>query len=59
MKAQTATNTGTTIFDKIISKQIPSDIVYEDDQALAFRDISPQAPTHILIIPKRRIAMLE
>jgi len=41
-----------TIFDKIIAKQIPSTILYEDDQALAFRDISPQAPTHFLVIPK-------
>ncbi|XP_031275893.1 14 kDa zinc-binding protein-like [Pistacia vera] len=39
-------------FDKIINKEIPSTIVYEDDKVLAFRDISPQAPTHILIIPK-------
>ncbi|KAJ6804832.1 14 kDa zinc-binding protein [Iris pallida] len=43
-----------TIFDKIINKEIPSKIVYEDDKVLAFRDISPQAPTHILIIPKVR-----
>ncbi|XP_030966025.1 14 kDa zinc-binding protein [Quercus lobata] len=41
-----------TIFDKIISKEIPSKVVFEDDEVLAFRDISPQAPTHILIIPK-------
>ncbi|KAL7138194.1 hypothetical protein ABFS83_10G147600 [Erythranthe nasuta] len=43
-----------TIFDKIINKQIPANIVYEDEHVLAFRDISPQAPTHILIIPKLR-----
>ncbi|KAL8489089.1 hypothetical protein ACS0TY_025117 [Phlomoides rotata] len=43
-----------TIFDKIINKQIPANIVYEDEKVLAFRDISPQAPTHILIIPKVR-----
>eukprot|EP01016_Furgasonia_blochmanni_P009965 TRINITY_DN1417_c0_g1_i16.p3 TRINITY_DN1417_c0_g1~~TRINITY_DN1417_c0_g1_i16.p3 ORF type:complete len:181 (+),score=66.46 TRINITY_DN1417_c0_g1_i16:2-544(+) len=43
-----------TIFDKIIRKEIPATIVYEDDQALAFRDIAPQAPTHILIIPKTK-----
>ncbi len=49
----------TTIFDKIVSKQIPADILFEDEQALAFRDIKPQAPTHILIIPKRRITMLQ
>lgn len=41
-----------TIFDKIINKEIPSTVVFEDDKVLAFRDIAPQAPTHILIIPK-------
>ncbi|KAL3637047.1 Histidine triad nucleotide-binding protein 1 [Castilleja foliolosa] len=41
-----------TIFDKIINRQIPANIVYEDDKVLAFRDIAPQAPTHILLIPK-------
>lgn len=45
-----------TIFDKIISREIPANIVYEDDTALAFEDINPQAPTHLLIIPKTRIA---
>ena len=44
-----------TLFSKIIRREIPADIVYEDDQALAFRDISPQAPTHILVIPKRAL----
>ncbi|WP_111978345.1 histidine triad nucleotide-binding protein [Algibacillus agarilyticus] len=48
----------TTIFDKIIAKEIPADIVYEDDKALAFKDISPQAPTHLLIIPKVSIATI-
>jgi diadenosine tetraphosphate (Ap4A) HIT family hydrolase len=43
-----------TIFDKIISKQIPSKVVFEDDSVLAFRDISPQGPTHIILIPKAR-----
>ncbi|PHT96768.1 Histidine triad nucleotide-binding protein 2, mitochondrial [Capsicum chinense] len=43
-----------TIFDKIIKKEIPADIVYEDDKVLAFRDINPQAPVHILLIPKVR-----
>ncbi len=47
-----------TIFQKIIDRQIPADIVYEDDQSLAFRDIHPQAPTHVLVIPKRRITSL-
>jgi len=41
-----------TIFSKIIRKEIPADIVFENDDVLAFRDIHPQAPTHILIIPK-------
>ena len=45
-----------TIFQQIIDREIPADIVYEDDQALAFRDISPQAPHHILIIPKCSIS---
>lgn len=44
-----------TIFSKIIRKEIPSDIVYQDDLVTAFRDISPQAPTHILIIPNKII----
>jgi len=45
-----------TIFDKIISKEIPAEIVYEDEQCLAFNDANPQAPIHILIIPKKSIA---
>ena len=44
-----------TIFSKIIRKKIPSDIVYEDESILAFRDIAPQAPVHFLIIPKKAI----
>ena len=44
-----------TIFDKIISRDIPAEIIYEDDNYLAFNDINPQAPIHILIIPKKRI----
>ena len=44
------------LFCKIAAKEIPSDVVYEDDQVLAFRDINPQAPTHLLIIPHRHIA---
>ena len=44
-----------TIFKKIIDKEIPADIVYEDDLCLAFKDIDPKAPTHILIIPKKEI----
>ena len=47
-----------TIFAKIISKEIPADIVYEDDECLAFRDVNPQAPVHILVIPKKPLARL-
>ena len=42
-----------TLFQKIIDKEIPADIVFEDDQVCAFNDINPQAPTHILVIPKK------
>jgi len=44
-----------TIFKKIINKEIPADIVFESDSVLAFRDINPKAPTHVLIIPKIEI----
>ena len=44
-----------TLFEKIVARQIPAQIVYEDDLVLAFRDITPQAPTHILIVPKQAI----
>ena len=44
-----------TLFEKIITREIPADIVYEDDLVLAFKDINPKAPTHILIIPKKPI----
>ncbi|MBK8009921.1 MAG: histidine triad nucleotide-binding protein [Deltaproteobacteria bacterium] len=47
------------IFEKIIDRQIPATIVYEDEMALAFRDINPVAPTHILVVPKKRINKLE
>ena len=47
-----------TIFAKIIRKEIPADIVFEDDLCLAFKDVNPQAPTHILIIPKKPISKL-
>ncbi len=47
-----------TIFSKIIRKEIPADIVYEDNLAIAFRDVNPQAPVHILVIPKEAIAKL-
>lgn len=47
-----------TLFEKIIAREIPADIVFEDDRVLAFRDIHPQAPTHVLVIPKQPIAMV-
>jgi len=47
-----------TIFGKVISREIPADIVYEDERCLAFRDINPQAPTHVLLIPKKELALL-
>lgn len=47
-----------TLFSKIIDREIPANIVYEDDLCLAFRDINPQAPMHILIIPKKPVALL-
>ena len=47
-----------TLFSRIIAREIPADIVYEDDLCLAFRDVNPQAPTHILVIPKKEIPRL-
>lgn len=47
-----------TIFSKIIAREIPANIVYEDDDCLAFRDVNPQAPVHILVIPKEPVAKL-
>ena len=47
------------LFCKIISREIPAAIVYEDDRLLAFNDINPQAPTHVLVVPKRHIASLD
>jgi histidine triad (HIT) family protein len=48
-----------TIFKRIIDREIPADIVYEDDLCLAFRDVKPQAPTHVLVIPKQEIASVD
>lgn len=48
-----------TIFSKIISREIPADIVYEDEQCLAFHDVSPQAPVHVLLIPKKPVVSLD
>ncbi|MCB1735528.1 MAG: histidine triad nucleotide-binding protein [Gammaproteobacteria bacterium] len=47
-----------TIFSKIIAREIPADIVYEDDVCLAFRDIAPKAPVHVLLIPKQPLTTL-
>jgi histidine triad (HIT) family protein len=47
-----------TLFRKIIAREIPADIVYEDTHCLAFRDINPQAPIHVLVIPKQEIPRL-
>jgi histidine triad (HIT) family protein len=48
-----------TLFEKIIARQIPADIVYEDDDTIAFRDVNPQAPTHVLVVPKQVIPRLD
>ncbi|MET0329000.1 MAG: histidine triad nucleotide-binding protein [Luteimonas sp.] len=48
----------TTIFHKIIRREIPADIVFEDDHVIAFRDIAPQAPVHVLFVPKQDFATL-
>ncbi len=48
-----------TLFQKIIDREIPADIVYEDDQCLAFRDVMPQAPTHVLVIPKKPVTSID
>jgi len=45
----------TTLFEKIRDREIPADIIYEDDEILAFRDVSPQAPVHVLVVPKEAI----
>jgi histidine triad (HIT) family protein len=48
----------TTIFGKIIRRELPADIVYEDEWCVAFRDVNPQAPTHVLLVPKKEIDKL-
>ncbi|KAM8739253.1 histidine triad nucleotide-binding protein 1 [Acanthopagrus latus] len=57
-KAQTAQAGGDTIFGKIIRKEIPATLIHEDDLCVAFNDVSPQAPIHILVVPKKPIAQL-
>ena len=49
---------GKTLFEKIIAREIPATVVYEDDSVMAFRDIKPQAPQHVLIVPKKPIPRL-
>jgi histidine triad (HIT) family protein len=44
-----------TLFEKIVAREVPASIVYEDDKVIAFRDIKPQAPTHVLIVPKQPV----
>lgn len=51
--------TDDTIFHKIIRREIPADVVYEDEHLIAFRDIAPQAPVHVLFVPKQTIATLD
>lgn len=48
-----------TLFEKIIAREIPADIVFEDERCLAFRDINPEAPTHVLVIPKKPIPSVD
>jgi histidine triad (HIT) family protein len=48
-----------TIFQRIIDKEIPADIIHEDEKVLAFNDVNPQAPVHFLVIPKKPISMIE
>lgn len=48
-----------TLFQKICDKEIPADIIYEDDKCVAFNDIAPQAPKHFLVIPRKPITMIE
>lgn len=47
-----------TIFERICAREIPANIVYEDEQVVAFRDLNPQAPTHVLVVPRRPIPRL-
>ncbi|KAG9263556.1 histidine triad nucleotide-binding protein 1 [Astyanax mexicanus] len=58
VKAQTAQPGGDTIFGKIIRKEIPAKIIYEDEQCIAFHDVAPQAPTHFLVVPRKPIVQL-
>jgi histidine triad (HIT) family protein len=53
-----STEENPTVFGKIVRGEIPADVVYEDDQIMAFRDIAPQAPVHVVVIPKAHMACL-
>ncbi|KAL7383424.1 hypothetical protein ABVT39_010410 [Epinephelus coioides] len=57
-KAQAAKPGGDTIFGKIVRKEVPANFLYEDDQCVVFPDVAPQAPTHILVVPKKPIVQL-
>ncbi|XP_058507912.1 histidine triad nucleotide-binding protein 1 [Solea solea] len=57
-KAQAAKPGGDTIFGKIIRKEIPVDLIYEDEKCVVFPDINPQAPTHFLVVPKKPIVQM-
>ena len=54
----TPSNLSTCLFCRIIAREIPASVVYEDDRVIAFNDINPQAPTHVLVVPKRHIETL-
>lgn len=58
-KSKTAKRTDLTIFEKIIKREVKADVIYEDEKCMAFNDVSPQAPVHFLVIPKRKIPMLD
>ena len=49
---------GRTLFERIIDRDIPADIIYEDDRCVAFRDVDPQAPTHVLVVPRKVVPTL-
>lgn len=58
-KAKSADRSKPTIFDKIISKEIPAKLLHEDDKCVAFDDVNPKAPIHFLVVPKERIDMIQ
>ena len=58
-KAQAGRPEGPTIFDKILDGSIPAKFIHDDDKCVAFNDVAPQAPVHFLVIPRKRLAMIE